>query len=284
MEPRTAVACARARMPVLWLGLALIIAKLVAGDHLGAPWPEVLTALGGTVFVVGMALYLRIGTVRGEPVPLDAPVSGRWLALNSPAGKVPSHGVHAYGQTYALDVVHDPTDRPRPAFGWWPPARRAEHFPAFGRPVLAPADGTVVRVHDRERDHWSRNSWLALPYLLVEASLRELLGPGRILGNHLVIDIGDGRYVVMAHLRRRSVRVAAGDPVIAGQRLASCGNSGNSTEPHLHFQVMDHPRILFAAGLPFRFSRYRTDDGVRGGVPRGGQAFIAPSGVDSAAG
>lgn len=284
MEPRTAIACARMRMPVLWLGVALIIAKLVVGDRLGTPWSEVLAVLGAVVFLLGLALYLRIGTIRGEPVPLDAPVSGRWLALNSPARRVPSHGTHAYGQTYAVDMAHDPADGSRPAFDWWPLARRAENFPAFGQPVLAPADGTVVRVHDRERDHWSRNSWPALLYVLVEAALRECLGPGRILGNHVVIDIGEGRYVALAHLRRGSIRVAEGDPVTAGERLASCGNSGNSTEPHLHFQLMDRPNVLFAAGLPFRFARYQTDEGVHSGVPGNGQAFVAPSVTDSAVG
>jgi hypothetical protein len=42
-------------------------------------------------------------------------VAGRWLALNGPAGKVPSHGPHAYGQTYAIDLVHEPVDGPVPS-------------------------------------------------------------------------------------------------------------------------------------------------------------------------
>lgn len=283
MEPRTAVACARVRMPVVWSGVALLGADWAAGDHLGGSWSGVTTTLGRIALLAGLALYLRVGTVHADPVPLDAPVSGRWLALNSPARKVPSHGMHAYGQTYAIDVVHDPTDRPRPAFGWWPLVRRARDFPAFGQPVLAPAGGIVVRVHDRERDHWSRNSWPALLYLLVEGVLRECLGPGRILGNHVVIDIGGGSYVAMAHLRRGSVRVATGDAVLAGQRLASCGNSGNSTEPHLHLQVMDRPNVLFAAGLPFRFTGTDLDD-AHGGVPRNGEPFVARCGADSAVG
>ncbi len=73
--------------------------------------------------------------------------------------------------------------------------------------------------------------------------LVELLGPGRILGNHVVLDLGDEVYAALAHLRRGSVRVRPGDRVAAGQQLAACGNSGNSTEPHLHFQLMDHPSL-----------------------------------------
>src|SRR5699024_4941624 len=159
-------------------------------------WP------GLAVFAVGMALYLRIGTVRREPIGVAAPVTGRWLPVNSPATRVPSHGLHAYGQTYAIDLVYEPADGSRPGFGWWPIARRPPDFPGFGLPVLAPADGRVVRTHGWERDHWSRNSGLGLVYLLLE-SVRELLGPSRVLGNHVVLDLGDGVYAVLAHLQRR---------------------------------------------------------------------------------
>ena len=92
-------------------------------------------------------------------------------------------------------------------------------------------------------------------YLVAEGMVRELLGPGRILGNHLVLDLGDGVYAALAHLRRGSLQVRPGDRVAAGQQLAACGNSGISTEPHLHFQLMDHPSVLLAAGLPLGFGQ-----------------------------
>ena len=76
-----------------------------------------------------------------------------------------------------------------------------------------------------------------------------------MLGNHVVLDLGGGVYAALAHLRRGSLRVRPGDRVAPGQQLAECGNSGNSTEPHLHFQLMDHPSVLLAAGLPLRFGQ-----------------------------
>lgn len=110
-----------------------------------------------------------------EPVEVESPVTGRWSALNSPADRTPSHGTHAYGQTYAIDVVAEPEPGARPGFRWlWPLARRSSAFPAYGAPLLAVADGTVVRAVGSQRDHLSRTSLPALLYLMVvEASVRD---------------------------------------------------------------------------------------------------------------
>ncbi|WP_327594342.1 M23 family metallopeptidase [Streptomyces chartreusis] len=206
-----------------------------------------------------------------EPVEVGPPVTGRWSALNSPADRTPSHGTHAYGQTFAIDVVAEPAEGARPGFRWlWPIARRNSAFPAFGAPLLAVADATVVRAVDDQRDHLSRTSLLALMYLMiVEASVRDLSGVKRVVGNHVVLDLGDGTFALYAHLRNGSLAVREGDRVTAGQQLARCGNSGNSTEPHLHFQLMDTPDPDTARGIPFTWR------GV--GVPRNRETFETPT-------
>ncbi|MDP9844692.1 M23 family metallopeptidase [Streptosporangium lutulentum] len=221
---------------------------------------------------LGLAVVLPIVLNRrpaspGTPpaVEVDPPVTGRWSALNSPADKVPSHGTRVYGQAYAIDITAEPEGRARPGFGWWPVVRRNRDFPAFGAPLLAVADATVVRAVDRNRDHLSRNSFPALLYLLVEGMFREMGGPGQVVGNHVVIDLGEGTYAMYAHLQRGSLAVREGDRVRAGQLLARCGNSGNSTEPHVHFQLMDNPDLDVAHGVPFSWR------GV--GVPGNGEVF-----------
>jgi murein DD-endopeptidase MepM/ murein hydrolase activator NlpD len=247
-------------------------ATLVITSFTGPRW---LVWAASALLAASVVLLYAPGAVpaagRRAAIDVRPPVAGRWTALNSPASRTPSHGTHAYAQTYAIDLIHEPDPaRPRTGLAGWPLARRPAAFPGFGQPVLAPADGTVVRVSDWQRDHWSRTSWLALAYLLVaEATVRELTGPGRVLGNHIVIDLGDGAYALLAHLRRRSALVTAGQRVRAGQPLAACGNSGNSTEPHVHFQLMDRPGVLLGAGLPFGFGG--------AGVPRNGQPLLAPA-------
>jgi murein DD-endopeptidase MepM/ murein hydrolase activator NlpD len=94
-----------------------------------------------------------------------------------------------------------------------------------------------------------------------------------VLGNHVVLDLGGGVYAVLAHLRRGSLRVAKGQRVGAGEQVADCGNSGNSTEPHLHFQLQDHRSVLFAAGLPFRLAHLEVDGDPDTGVPANGRPF-----------
>lgn len=192
-----------------------------------------------------------------EPVVLAYPFTGSWRARNSPARRVPSHGSHVMGTTYAIDLV--PVDgRGRSAPWSWRAALATEDphgFVGFGRPILAPARGQVVAVHDGEPDHEARRSQLTLvPYMLTQGR-RARLGPAGLAGNHVVIALGGaGPYVLLAHLRQGSVAVAVGERVEVGAPLGACGNSGNSTEPHVHVQVTDSTDWASTTGLPLAFA------------------------------
>lgn len=190
-----------------------------------------------------------------DAVVLDLPFQGSWRVENSPARRVPSHGTHAFGTSHAIDFVAvDDKGRSAP-FAWRslvstePP----EFFRGFGVPILAPVSGTVVLTHDEEPDHEARRSQLTLvPYMLGQTG-RARAGIAGLAGNHVVIAARlDGPFVVLAHLRQGTVQVP-GQHVQAGEPLAECGNSGNSTEPHVHVPVSDSTDWDRAHGVPLAF-------------------------------
>ena len=197
-----------------------------------------------------------------DPVVLSYPFAGRWMARNSPARRVPSHGTDLFGSTYAIDLIGvDYKGRSAPwglgaAVATEPPDR----FAGFGRTLVAPAAGTVVAVHDVEVDHAACRSVPAgLVFLLGQRS-RVRAGATGVAGNHVVIRMADaGPFVLLAHLRQGSARVALGDRVEVGDPLAECGNSGNSVQPHVHVQVTDSMDWRVARGLPICF---RAADGT----------------------
>ena len=194
------------------------------------------------------------------PVLLRLPFEGSWLAVNTPARRVPSHGTHFLGQTFAIDFVAVDDRRRTAAVRDWRTLLAAEpagRFLAFGRPMLSPIDGYVVAAHNGEPDHRARRApLLKLGYLLTQGS-RLRRGLAAITGNHLILALGSGGpYVALAHLRAGSLLVHPGDPLTVGQPIAACGNSGNSTQPHVLVQVMDSADLLAARGVPLAFRGY----------------------------
>lgn len=261
---------------LILLGFALFGTLLPSSMH----WfPEIVAPVA--IFMMVLSVILSLIGPRFLPdrktMVVRSPVRGRWQALNSPTSKVPSHGVHAYGQTYAIDLVYEPTDQPRPEFGSGPAMQQPAEYPAFGQPVEAMIDGTVVRASDWRRDHKSRSSYVAVAYMMLEGAIRELGGPGFVLGNHVVIRGAHDTYAVVAHLQQGSLHVRTGDTVHAGQRLGSCGNSGNSSEPHVHAQIMDRKSSSVAVGIPMSFANITLDDEPGGdfNLPINGQYMHA---------
>ncbi|RCG17705.1 M23 family peptidase [Streptomyces reniochalinae] len=189
------------------------------------------------------------------------PFTGRWLTQNSPARQVPSHGTDSLGGRYAIDFVAvDDGCRTAAGRSWrtFLGTERPEVFHAFGRPITAPVTGTVVAVHDGESDHAARRSQLALlPYMMGEGG-RLSRGVNAVAGNHVIIAVSEhGPFVALAHFRSGSVRVTTGQKVTEGEHIADCGNSGNSTQPHLHIQAMDSDDLSVARGVPMVFRRFR---------------------------
>lgn len=184
---------------------------------------------------------------------LRLPFDGEWYVYWG--GRTAEDNYHAVdpGQRYAIDFLVKEKNWSHAGEGKSP-----SDFYCWGRPVLAPADGTVVTaVND-------------LPDQMIGAS-----DPQNPTGNHVVIDLGNDEYLFLAHMRRGSISVNPGDEVRSGQPVGVCGNSGNTTEPHLHIHLQTTPELGNGEGLPMQFVSYRAENPVERGEPRRGE-FVSP--------
>jgi hypothetical protein len=137
---------------------------------------------------------------------------------------------------------------------------RFDEYYAYGADVLAVADGRVVATVDdqpedpaaMQRPDESQEAYFAR--LQKDQAARMAKGLDSVTGNYVLIDHGQNEYSLSAHLKPGSVRVHKGDAVKAGDVIGKLGSSGNSTEPHLHFQLTDKGDSLMAAGIPVNFS------------------------------
>ncbi|NHU84209.1 M23 family metallopeptidase [Kocuria sp. JC486] len=162
------------------------------------------------------------------------PFIGHWLVQNSPANRIPSHGTHAFATTYAIDFV-PVTESGRSApvtLSSVVQPEPANRFPGFSCPVLAPVAGVVTAIHDGQPDHPAYRGLPSLRYALTQHR-RAAEGWAALAGNHVVINTG-GIIVTLCHLQHGSIQVVGGQQVTVGDVLGPCGNSGNSTEPHVY--------------------------------------------------
>jgi hypothetical protein len=197
-----------------------------------------------------------------DPVVVAFPLRGEWSVQRTPAHRIPSHGTDLLGQRYAYDLVR--TDH-RSGFHLHPAGTlrflliggRTQDCYGWGQPVHAAFDGVIVEVVDgmaeRQWLHVVRESWLAVRNTLAFA--RRGLDPARLAGNHVIMATG-GTYALYAHLAPGTVAVTRGQQVHAGEVIGRVGHTGNSTAPHLHFQVMDSVDPLRARGIPCAFAAY----------------------------
>ncbi|MCC7363361.1 MAG: M23 family metallopeptidase [Dehalococcoidia bacterium] len=213
-----------------------------------------------------------------EPVIVDFPLRGEgWVAVNSPGDRVPSHGTDMLGQRYAFDFVRVDERkalRVHPASGaraWLFGVPTKECY-AWGVPIYAPLDGEVIAAVDGiEEPSWLHPVRDAGRAMWNGVTFRPEHLP-RVLGNHVILRCGE-LFAAFAHLAPGSVAVAPGQAVARGELLGRVGHTGNSTSPHLHFQLMDAADPLRAKGVPCAFRAYevRTRSGwrrVEDGIPR----------------
>jgi hypothetical protein len=216
----------------------------------------------------------------GGAVVVGFPLRGEWVAVTTPAHRIPSHGTDMLGQRYAYDFVR--TDRragvhlhPAGRIRAWLIGGRTRDCYGWGQPVHAATDGEVVAAVDGIAERGWLHVVREVPRAVKTAvTFDPRQGFASVAGNHVIVrDRNGSAFSAYAHLAPGSVAVRVGQQVTAGDEIGRVGHTGNSTAPHLHFQLMDGADPLTAAGVPCAFRRYeREDDGrwiaVERGVPR----------------
>jgi hypothetical protein len=189
------------------------------------------------------------------PVTFRLPFEGLWYVAWGGMEELHNYHVTAQFQQFAYDFViwkdgstcrNDCADN--------------EDYYAFGQPILAPASGTVVAAVGDRPD--------VMPGHVIEE-----IAPG----NYVLIQVAEGAYLFVAHMQQGSVRVQVGDSVQVGEEIGRVGNSGRTSEPHIHIHLQDSPtfRLYGATGLPLYFTDYLADgEPAMLGMPAGSQ-FVA---------
>jgi hypothetical protein len=173
------------------------------------------------------------------------PLAGNgWVAVNGCCGiggvhratGLPVNGRIYFAQRFAIDwmrldsagrLVHGDSSR-------------VNNYTSYGAEIMAVADGMVVETLNTLNDQ--------TPGKLPD---RKTITLANVDGNHIILDLGDGVFAFYAHMQKDSIRVARGDKVKRGQVLGKLGNTGNTSAPHLHFQLMDGPSALGSNGVPY---------------------------------
>ena len=218
-----------------------------------------------------------------DPVVVDFPLRGEWTVEQTPAHRIPSHGTDVLGMRYAYDFIRTevrPGARVHPAgaLRWALIGGRTSDCYGWGEAVRAAAGGEVVTavddVPERGWVHPARESWAALRTALAFRGSRPAVDARRLAGNHVIVRSAAATpvFALYAHLVPGSVAVTPGQQVAAGAVIGRLGHSGNSTAPHLHFQLMDAADAPTARGIPCAFAAYsvRRDgrwEEVRDGIP-----------------
>lgn len=215
--------------------------KMKIGDY-----PEAMTAITPAV------------PVDKKPVVVIAsPLDGTNLvAANGPSNSsahrralIPVNG-HAYiSQRYAIDWVEAYPDGKT----FQGDAADNKSYKIYGSEIHSVADGVVTETKDGIPQNVPNAEKHAVPITL------ETIG-----GNHVIVDIGGGRFAFYAHMQPGSLRVKVGDRVKTGDVLGLVGNTGNSSEPHLHFDICDASSMLACEGLPYAFASFEVTGDASG--------------------
>lgn len=170
-------------------------------------------------------------------VQYQLPFEGEWTVINGSCEKEFSHSWAVPTQRFAYDFVvmdnngsthlNDDTE--------------LTSYSCYGKNVLAPADGVVVSIGNICDDEKPFEGGT------IEVTAKD------VRGNYILIKHADKEYGFIGHLKPQSITVSIGQKIYQGEVIAKCGNSGNTSEPHIHFHLQDGISFFTSAGIPINF-------------------------------
>lgn len=179
------------------------------------------------------------GKIERNTTALDVPFRGSWFTFWGGDDKAQNYHVVSTPQKHAFDfIVVDKQGKSYQRSG-----TRNEDYYAFGKPLYATCDAVVDRVITGVQDNKPGS-----------------MNPKEPFGNAVVLRTVNDEYIVYAHFEEGTIKVVQGQQVKAGQLLGRCGNSGNSSEPHLHFHIQDGPELMDAVGVKAYFKQVILQD------------------------
>ncbi|MFN8336326.1 MAG: peptidoglycan DD-metalloendopeptidase family protein [Cyclobacteriaceae bacterium] len=165
-------------------------------------------------------------------VKLILPFKDEWTVFWGGDTREQNYHVDYVAQKNAFDIViRDSNGKSYLTHG-----KTNEDYYAFGKELIAPCDGEVVLVVDGIKDN-------------VPGQMNAIYVPG----NTVVIKVAANEYLLFAHFKQHSIVVKEGQKIKQGQLLGLCGNSGNSSEPHLHFHIQNVENMMNATGIKCYF-------------------------------
>lgn len=208
-------------LPVLALPLNVVVIVTIYALRLRTAdsQPRSVDGLGASPEANLAWFRQRIARFRtGVPVRLSLPFRGSWVVTQGNDGAHTHQGAWRHGLDFEVKDAEGRLFRGQ--------GTRLTDYHCYRLPVVAPCAGTVVRVVDGVADNRpgemdTQHNW----------------------GNLVLLQVAPERYFLLAHLAPGSLRVRAGDAVVAGQELARCGASGRAPRPHLHVQLQARPEV-----------------------------------------
>ena len=215
----------------IWGGAAFLCALSLIPKRIGGKPMSIFAgfSLPFMAFILGDSLFPQLSG-KGA-ITVSSPFASESYMFHAGHNTMVNYHVAHASQKHALDmvIVHEDGSENNGD------RNVLEDYACFGAPLVAPVAGEIVRVVSDQIDH----------------SIHGKRPPADPAGNHVVIKMDETHYALLAHMKQRSSVVNVGDYVTVGQKLGECGNSGNTSGPHLHFQIQRYPDLFAERGYTY---------------------------------